>query len=333
MKQAVPIIIMLCLLAMIGRAEAKDLIFSQGYNSIEVIDTDTDETVAKIPIQGFVREMVWTEDNKTMYVTTQRHNIVKIDIQQMKVVKTIDANQDGWKRMIWGIVLDNDKKSAYINSVDRKVDGGDTEVRQTISQIDLETGNVLRSMTAPWGVASLAYQKDGKTLFAIGQNIHKIDLTRGEMKIFDSYPLFDKHKEMLPIWPFIRENGGVFLANYYNPEFMGLVSIDTNTGEIAERRIQGPPVLAYCFIYSPDRKKAYGIMDEIHVIDLATNTVVKSIPNAEGTSFSVIPSSDGKKLYAGAGGATITVYDAQTYQVLKVLQMSSDAVALSRVTL
>ena len=324
--------IMFCLITTIGRLEAKELIFTQGYNAIEVIDTDSDESVAYIPIDGFTREIVWTEDKKTLYVTTKRHNIVKIDLQQLKVVKTFDASRDGWKRNIWGFVLSSDSKTAYINSIDRKVEGGDVLVRQTISQIDLEDGRVLRSMTPPWGVAGLVYQKDGKTLFAVGLDIYKIDIAHNEMRIVDTYPMFDKKKNILPIWHSTQENGGIFMSNYYTPEYMGLLSINANTGEIVDRQIKGPPVMAYSFIYSADKKKAYGIMEDVTVIDLETNSVIKSFPNGEGTSYSVIPTGDGKKLYVGAGGSTITVYDAESLNVLKVLQMQADSVALNKIS-
>ncbi len=319
-----------CLVFSGGKALAKDLIFTQGYNAVEVVDTDTDQ-LRYIPVDGFVREIVWSEDKKWLYLTTRRHTIVKIDLQQMKVVKTFDANRDGWKRNIWGFVLANDGQSAYINSIDRKVEGDEVLVRPTVSQIDLKDGRVLRSMTPPWGVASLTYLKDGKTLYALGLDLYKIDLSQKEMELVDTYPLFEQQKNILPIWHFTQENGGVFMSNYYAPDYMGLLSIDANTGKIEERRIKGPPVMAYSFIYSPDKKKAYGIMEDLAVIDLQTDSVIKTLPNAEGTSYSVIPTSDGKKLYVGAGGSTITVYDAQTLSVLKVLQLQADSVALNRI--
>lgn len=322
----------LCLFVLAGKAQARDLIFTQGYNSIEVVDCKTDKEIANIPVDGFVREMVWTQDNKAMYVTTKRHNIVKIDLERLKVVKTYDANVDGWKRNIWGFVLADDGKTGYINSIDRKVEGDEVWVRPTISQIDMENGKVLRTMTPPWGVSSLVYVKGGKWLYAVGLDLYKIDISGGEMKVADTYPMLAKKMDILPIWPGTRENGNIFLSNYYTPKYMGLLSIDGNTGEVKDRQIKGAPMMAYCFIYSADKKKAYGIMDNISVIDLKTDTVVKSFPNAEGTSFSIMTSSDGKKLYAGAGGSTITVYDAKTYKVLKVLQLKNDAVALNRVT-
>jgi DNA-binding beta-propeller fold protein YncE len=325
-------VVMLCLTTLAGGVAAKELIITQGNNLMEVIDTETDDIVASIPVDGFVRDVVWSDDKKTMYATTRRRAIVKIDLEQTKVVKTYDAGVDGWKRMIWGFVLCNDHKTAYINSIDRKVEGGEVLVRPTISQINLEDGKVLRSMTPPWGVSALLYQKNDKTLFAVGLDIYKIDISQSEMKIVDTYPMLDKKKNMLAVWPNIRENGDIFMANYYTPEYMGLLAIDANTGEILDRRINGPPVMAYSFIYSPDKKKAYGMMEDVTVIDLESNNVIKSFPNAEGTSFSLIPSGDGKKLYAGAGGSVMTVYDAATMNVLKVLQLQSDSVSLNRIT-
>jgi DNA-binding beta-propeller fold protein YncE len=112
---------------------------------------------------------------------------------------------------------------------------------------------------------------------------------------------------------------------------MGLLAIDANTGEITDRQIKGPPVMAYTFIYSPDKKKLYGVMEDLTVIDPATNSVIKSFPNAEGTSFSLMPSGDGKKLYVG-GGSVVTVYDEGTMNILKVLNLQSDTASLSRIS-
>ena len=122
------------------------------------------------------------------------------------------------------------------------------------------------------------------------------------------------------------------MANYYTPDYMGLLAINATSGEIMDRRIKGAPVMAYTFIYSPDKKKAYGVMEDVSVIDMETNSIVKSFPNAEGTSFSLMPTTDGKKLYVGAGGSIMTVYDAETFNVLKVLQLQSDSVSLNRIT-
>jgi DNA-binding beta-propeller fold protein YncE len=142
--------------------------------------------------------------------------------------------------------------------------------------------------------------------------------------------MFDKQWNILPLWDNTLENAGVFIANYYTPELMGLVSIDTKTGEITDTPIEGPPVFAYSVIRSPDKKKVYAVMDELTVIDLETRSYETLIPVPEGTSYAISVSSDGKKIYVSGGGATTTVYDAKSLKPIKVLQMESDGMDFRR---
>jgi DNA-binding beta-propeller fold protein YncE len=333
MKKSVYALLALALLSLstlTGEAKAQELLFTLGYNNIEAVNTETDDIVADIPVPGFVRELIWTSDKKSIYATTNRHAIVEIDVATLKVVRTFDTNVDGWKRCIWGFVIANDNKTAYINSIDRKVEGDQVLVRRTIDEIDLKDGKVLRSMTPPWGVSCLVYLKDGKTLYALGQDLYKVDIANAKMEIVETTAMFDQKKNILPIWHFTLDNGGIFMSNYYTPQYMGLLSIDTNTGQITDRVVKGVPPMAYSFSYSPDKKKAYGIMEDLTVVDLEGNAVVKSFPNAEGTSYAALPSADGKKLYVGAGGSTIAVYDTENWNLLKVLQMNSDSVSLAK---
>jgi DNA-binding beta-propeller fold protein YncE len=69
---------------------------------------------------------------------------------------------------------------------------------------------------------------------------------------------------------------------------------------------------AYNAIYSPDKTKAYAVMDEVAIIDLKSKTYEKIVPIPEGTCYGVMPTSDGKKIYAGGGGSTITVFHPTT---------------------
>jgi DNA-binding beta-propeller fold protein YncE len=71
-------------------------------------------------------------------------------------------------------------------------------------------------------------------------------------------------------------------------------------------------------------------MDDLTVIDLAKKAYARSVPVAEGTSYGVNVSSDGRKVYVAGGGSTLTIYDAATLKVRKVLQMASDGMDLRR---
>ena len=78
-------------------------------------------------------------------------------------------------------------------------------------------------------------------------------------------------------------------------------------------------------------ERAYAVMDDLTVIDLAKKRYVASVPNKEGTCYGVNVSSDGKKIYIGGGGSTVTIYDARTLKRIKVLQMASDGMDLRRI--
>lgn len=322
----------LCLLTVIGRSEAKELIFNLGYGKIQVIDVATDELLPEITMQGWGREASFSADKKFMYVTASRHLIHKIDLQQMKVVKTIDMHSGGWQRFVFGMDLVEDGKTAYVHLFSHKTDKGEAVVAPpVVAQIDLESGKILRSIEVPIGVCYLAYAKNSKTIYAVGQDVYLIDVAGREMKIRGTHAMFDKKMNILPLFSYTAENNGVALLPYWIGEAPGLLSIDTNTGKITETPIKNP-MMVYGALYSPDMKKAYANMDELYVIDLATQTITNTEVIPSGTTFSVMTSADGKKIYL-QGGPTITIYDAETLKVVKELKLSTDGMLLRRVTL
>jgi DNA-binding beta-propeller fold protein YncE len=144
--------------------------------------------------------------------------------------------------------------------------------------------------------------------------------------------MFEKKQNILPLWDNTMENGGVFIGNYYTPEFMGLVSIDTTSGEITDTPLDGPPVFAYSVTRSPDKKKLYAVMDDLTVIDLETHSYEAVVPVPGGTNYAINMSSDGRKVYVSGGGSTTTVFDAKSLKPIKVLQMESDGMDFRRLT-
>ena len=73
------------LLALVGRSEAKELIFNLGYGKVQVIDVGSDELMPDIAIKGWAREASFSADKKYFYVTASRHWIHKVDLKEMKV--------------------------------------------------------------------------------------------------------------------------------------------------------------------------------------------------------------------------------------------------------
>lgn len=317
-----------------GQVQAKDLILQMGNEMVQVIDADTDLITADIPIKGAARDSAFTADNRFLYVTGSRRFINKLDLKKMKVVNAFTVEKKGWERFIYGLAISRDGKTGYVSVFSRRTEKGEAIIgKPEVLQIDLNDGKILRSLVIPFGVVSLCLVDNDTKLYAVGQDIFTIDVTKKQMKIVDTIPMFDKGMNILALWNYKAENGGVWLSPYYNAEGMGLLSINSKNGKVGETMLKGEPPFAYNAVYSPDKTKAYAVMDDVAVIDLKTKTYSKIVPVPEGTCYGIMPTTDGKKLYVGAGGSTITVFDVATMKPIKVLQMETDAMGLRRLTI
>ena len=313
------------------RADAGDRYYYLGYGVVQVIDGATDTIVADIPVKGAVRNVDLSADRKYLYVTSNRHLVHKVDLAQNRVVATADVKGDGWDRVMYGFVLAPDGRTAYGAFMSRRAENGEAIVgRPVVAQFDLDTGRIVRSVEVPWGVAHLVGAREGRTIYAFGQELYTIDTTGPDLRIVATQPILDKGMNMLPFWDYTFDNGGVASMNYYTATAMGVMLIDQKTGAIEDLVLKGDPARAYSVVLPPDRKRAWAVMDDLTEIDLVRKTYVRSVPVAEGTCYGVNVSSDGRKVYAAGGGSTLTVYDAKTLKPLKVLQMASDAMDLRR---
>lgn len=327
---------MLCLLVPAGPVQAKELIFHLGYGMLEVIDGKTDTVTAKIPLEGWTRAYTVLPGDKRMVVSASRRYLHVVDTENLKLEKTLDISKgkDGWERFEFGITSAGDGKTIYANLVGRRTVGGEVEIAEPmLAQIDLESGEILRSIEVPRGVFQLLLVNDGKEVYAIGQDLYKIDVTGQEMELADTHSMFDRGMNIFPLWHYTYENDGYFISPYYTMEGCGMLEINTHTGEIKESMVQGGVPMVYGFIYSSDRSTIYGGMDEVYKLDAKTNTITDHTIIDEGTNFGIMISSDDTKVYAGGGGSTVSVFDAETLELLKVIQMETDGMSLLRVDL
>ena len=326
--------LMFCLLAPAGTVQARDLIFQLGYNMLEVIDGETDTVTGNIPLKGWTRAYTVLPGDKRMVVAASRRYLHVVDTENLKLLKTLDISKgkDGWERFEFGITSAGDGKSIYANLVGRRTEGGEVVIAEPIlAQIDLETGEILRSIEVPRGIFQLLLVNGGKEVYAIGQDLFKIDVTGQEMKMAGTHPMFDRGMNIFPLWHYTYESAGYFISPYYNMEGCGMLEINTHNGEIKESMVEGGVPFVYSFIYSPDRSTIYGGMDEVYKLDAKTRTITDHAIIDEGTSFGVMISGDGKKLYAG-GSSTVSVFDSETLDLIKVINMETDGMTLVRLT-
>jgi DNA-binding beta-propeller fold protein YncE len=316
-----------------GNAPAKDMFYYIGQGMIQVVDGDSDAIVGDIPVDGWLRETDFSADNRFLYAVSKRHLIHKIDLGEQKVVGTIDISSAGWDRFIYGFDLAPDGRTAFVNLLSRTTRRGEAVVEMPmLAQIDLEDGHILRSTEVPWGSAMLVSVNNATQIYVIGKDIVKIDVSGDEMRQVGTYPMFEKNWNILPLWDNTKENGGVFMINYYTPDFMGLLSIDTATGQITDTPLEGAPVFAYSIMRSPDKKKVYAVMDELTVIDLESRSYEAVIPLQGGTHYAINVSSDGTKVYVSGAGASTTIFDTASLKPLKTLHMETDGMDFRRLS-
>jgi len=84
---------------------------------------------------------------------------------------------------------------------------------------------------------------------------------------------------------------------------------------------------------SPNKKYLYGVMDELIKMDAATGETIKAVPLKQGTCYAISITSDGKKIYVGPAGPDMSVYDADTLELLGVIPLYSDGLMAHRISM
>jgi hypothetical protein len=83
------------------------------------------------------------------------------------------------------------------------------------------------------------------------------------------------------------------------------------------------------FAMSVDRKRGYGLMQQIGryefwAFDLEQKKLLNRTPFDGRPRMALRVSSNGRLLYVFQAGATIDVYDASSYKLLRTIQMTAD---------
>lgn len=330
-KITVLLLLILCSIAFAGPVLAKDLLFYLGYDQVDVIDTDVDDVVKTIPAKGWLREYAQTPDSKQMIVTGSRHLVHVIDTDRLEVTASYDMNDSEWEYSVYGIIAAEDNKTFYAHMRPRKTENGEAVIANPfVAQVEIATGKILRQVEVPFGVGMLMRVKGDKELYAFGLDLYKIDISGDEM-VFKGveYEIIDKGKNCLALWNYSYANDGHVVVPYYTAEGFGVIEVDPD-GKVSDRMSSGIPLI-YATMYSADRSKIFANMDEVYMLDAKTLDIEAVAEIGQGTNFAMNVSSDGKKLYSAAGGPHISVFDAETFKLLKVIEVHTDGWAFGQI--
>lgn len=312
------------------------MVYVTGYERIFAIDAQKDELVAEIPVTGPTRDTVFTADGSKLYVGHRdRKEIAVIDTGKQEVVDNFTIkDEDKVRTDIFGTALSTKEDKIYVSVTRSKRLLNELKVLPSkILEIDLKSKEVERSWEVPYGVHNLMTLANGKELVVFGRSIFKLDLESG--KLNEVVKLLDAPDpaNMLFLWKADTEgNGTAAIPTYTLTTASGqvkleLLTVDSKDG--AFNRIDlGEPLGFFSAVISPDHKKAYFSMNDIVAYDLTTGKILKKIASPKGTYYGITISPDGKKLYLGGGGADVTIVNAETFEVLKTIELSADAMAI-----
>jgi hypothetical protein len=338
----------------ISSASAQALLYIGAWpKQILVIDEAQQKVVDHIQLEtGTPRHIEISYDRKKLFATTWEHSGVEvIDLATRKVVNHFLLNQGNRKVHFFGFTSDPQDKVLYatINAAVKQVDRFEIEPTK-FAVIDLAQQKITKTVDYPKeeeGIfgrfAGLRVSPDGKHLYQFRENVLIFDTTdfKLEEKIELAKPQFPG-MERVGVWanndP--ADDPGIMHTTFnatdpvvHRPTF-GIARVD-----LARRNFDFTPIGPATFgmmglAVTPDHKTGYTVAFihdnpgnrrcEFWVFDLVARRLVKKVEFPARTRFDFAISSTGKQLFIFTAGPTIEIYDADTLQPQKTIELQAD---------
>ncbi len=319
-------------------------IYVGGYgNTIMVIDEATEQMVAEIPLRtGMSRTLVMSKDRTKFYsLNTMLEEFETVDIAARTTLDSFTLSEGIRKVRIRGFAVDPD--DAYviflIRPAIKHIDRFEIEPA-TLVQVDLASHQITRTIPWPDGKegdrVSMVFSPDGDYLYFMGEDIIVYE-TEGFTEV-------DRWELSMPLEAGL---GAISLGSRddFNEDpgfFTGLFRV---TDPVQGRRMMGVarvnlterdidfytlgPSESISFTLAPDRKTAYGLMQQVHhyefwTIDLEQRRVTDRTNFRGRPRMAITTSSNGALLYVYQAGNTIDLYDAATKQYLRTIALDAD---------
>ena len=318
-------------------------------NRIFVIDEATEKvtgtievTTAGPPKGGPPRSMVLSKDKKRFYLTNSLEEVEILDVASRKSIDHFSMSEGRNKRTyIRGMVPDPLDRFLVmvLKVVEKKIDRYEVGPPKLVVY-DLKEHKIAR--TVPWPNneerenVNVMFSPDGKLLYFFADDVLIYDTT--EFKQVDKWELSRPVEDGLGRFDF-----GPRDVTYEEPGFYS--GIFSTSDPVQNRRIMGVarvnlsgknmdfwpigPSRPVSFSLAPDRKKAYGLLQEIGhyelwTFDLEHHKLGAKMEFAGRPRMALRTSSNGKLLYIYQAGNTIDLYEAATYKYLRTITLDAD---------
>ncbi|MEO6222281.1 MAG: hypothetical protein ABIP90_03460 [Vicinamibacterales bacterium] len=311
--------------------------------TISVIDEATEKLTGEIALKaGIPGRIVFSNDRSRLYVLgISYENIEIIDREKRQSLEVHTLTEGKAKVRIWGMQPDPTDK--FLILVIKKYTLLDDQWEigpPTLVQYDLATRKIVR--TIPWPKdeererATVMFSPDGKLMYLFTE-----DILIYETEKFTQVDRWDLSQAIEPgagrvtfggFDPFSETPGiytGLFTMNdpLQNRRMLGIGRVDLAKKKIDFRPIGPAKPLSWAI--SPDRKRAYGLFQDIGeyefwTIDVDNGTVLQRLAFPGRPRMSNRVSSNGNIIYIYTAGNTIDYYDVNTLRKLRTMTLETD---------
>lgn len=348
---ALPALVVLSATPAFGQSGGNGTIYYGHYGrSILVIDEATMRVRDTIPVTiGIPLVVGLSEDRNRFYVTDPAFEQIEvIDIAGKRQVDRFTLSQGNQRRQIRGFNIDPQQRFAImvvrtsIKEKDRFVIG-----KPVLVKFDLATKQVTDTIPWPNGReqdgAQILFSPDGRLMYFFADDILVFDT--GTLKQVDRWPYGSSLDAGMGNFGFGFPRDFYDAPGFYTGRFrftdpvnqrnmMGVATVN-----LVDRTVDfytlGPnaPV---GFTLSPDRKRAYGLRQEVGnwefwTFDLENRTVLRKIPFDGRPRMQLSVSSNGQLVYVAGAGQTIDIHDAATFRRIRTVEIGADVTSMIHV--
>jgi DNA-binding beta-propeller fold protein YncE len=311
--------------------------------SIQIFDEATESLAGEIKLKtGIPRSLTLSQSRSKFYVLDSTlEKIEVVDIPTRTTISTFTLSEGKKQVRIRGMQVDPLERFLILltRAATKQID------RWEIGDISLQLYDLAEkkiTRTIPWprgeereGV-NIRFSPDGKLLYFFGDDV--LILETQNFTEVDTWAL------SRPLEPGLgRISFGQVDDFNEDPGF--LTGLFTIQDPVQNRRIMGigrvnlvgksidftpiGPAEGVGFAMAPDRKRGYGLMQQIGryefwAFDVAQRKLISRTPFEGRPRMAMRVSSNGRLLYVFQAGETIDVYDATSYNLLRTIGMTAD---------
>jgi hypothetical protein len=311
--------------------------------SIQIFDEATETMTGEIKLKtGIPRSLTLSQSRSKFYILDSTLEKIEIvDIPTRTTLSTFTLSEGAKQVRIRGMQVDPLERFLILltRSAEKKTDRW--EIGTIAMQFyDLAQQKVTRTIPWPRGEEreffNIRFSPDGKLLYFFGDDVLILETT--DFTEVDTWPLSRQIEPGLGRVNFgsvddFNEDPGFFTGLFTTQDpvqsrrvmNLGRVNLVAKTIDLTPIG----PAEGVGFAMAPDRKKAYGLMQQIGryefwAFDVAQKKLLSRTPFDGRPRMALRVSSNGRLLYIFQAGATIDVFDATTYKRLRTIEMNAD---------